>query len=196
MKVKFLTVPGLILVLAVIADAAPQKGTMTDSRDRQVYRTVKIGNQVWMAANLNVKTDGSWCFKNKESNCRKYGSLYTWDAARKACPAGWHLPNNDEFETLFSEVGGKNVAGTVLKSKTGWKERGNGSDDSSFTALPAGVRYNDGKFGEDGYNAYFWSSTEAEGDDAYGMYLDYNNYSTYLYNNSRSLGFSVRCVKD
>ena len=81
--------------------------TFTDSRDGKTYKTVKIGNQTWMAENLNFTTaEGSWCYDDDTVNCNKYGRLYSWETARDVCPAGWHLPSKAEFETLLSNVGG------------------------------------------------------------------------------------------
>lgn len=122
--------------------------SFTDPRDGQTYRTVKIGNQVWMAENLNYRTDDSYCYDDEPANCRKYGRLYTWKAALNACPSGWHLPSYEEFETLFAAVGGKGVAGKALKSTSGWYNNDNGTDVYGFSALPAGVRDTNGDFSD------------------------------------------------
>jgi uncharacterized protein (TIGR02145 family) len=136
--------------------------TFTDGRDGRTYRTVKIGGQTWMAENLNYKTDSSWCYKNSASNCNAYGRLYSWNAAMKACPAGWHLPSEEEWEELFRFVneehkhssrgsdgsdGTYNDAYKKLKSKRGWGnisfitsvDNGNGTDDYGFRAMPGGI---------------------------------------------------------
>ena len=171
------------------------QNTMTDARDGQTYRTVKIGSQVWMAENLNYKTDKSYCYNDSAEYCATYGRLYAWDAAKLACPADWHLPTNAEFEVLFSTVGGQFTAGIKLKSTSGWGRDGNGSDDFSFSALPAGNVGVDGNFYND-KKAYFWSSTEHYSDVAYFIRLDYGNDSADLVDDLKILGYSVRCVKD
>ncbi|MDR3000441.1 MAG: fibrobacter succinogenes major paralogous domain-containing protein [Fibromonadaceae bacterium] len=136
---------------------------LTDSRDGQKYRTVKIGEQVWMAENLNFKTNNSICNGNKQENCDKYGRLYNYPEAMEACPSGWHLPNNEEWAALEKAIGSSFeettvlgitdvralTAGKILKSKSGWNHTkgifsndvvifGNGTDDYGWTALPGG----------------------------------------------------------
>ena len=173
-------------------------GTMTDSRDDKTYKTVKIGDQTWMAENLNYETRNSYCYDNNASNCTKYGRLYTWAAAKKACPEGWHLPSYDEWNTLFTAVGGKSTAGAKLKSQTGWAAYDGITNEDSFgfSALPAGNRYDNGSYYYEGYDAHFWSSTEYGSYDAYYMSLGYDYGDAYLDNNDKSNGHSVRCVKD
>lgn len=171
-------------------------GTMTDSRDGQTYKTVTIGIQTWMAQNLNYETANSYCYEDNASNCTKYGRLYTWAAATTACPEGWHLPTKAEFETLFTAVGGRSTAGKVTKSTSGWYRSGNGTDAYSFSALPAGDRGSSGFYFDEGENANFWSSTERNSDNAYGMYLGYDDDGANLGYDGKNDGYSVRCVKD
>ena len=187
-----------------------------DDRDGQTYRTVKIGDQVWMAENLNFETDSSFCYNNEDSNCAKYGRLYRWAAAvgksesecgygktcslpsgniQGVCPSGWHLPSTAEWETLFNAVGGQSTAGKVLKSTSGW-DSGNGTDSFGFSALPAGERYDTGDYSYEGDGAKFWSSTENNSIGAYYIYLFFNLDDVRLYYCSKYYGFSVRCLQD
>ena len=173
-------------------------GWMVDPRDKQLYRVVTIGEQTWMAENLNYKTENSWCGGGNgenEGDCSKYGRLYTWAAANDACPEGWHLPDTTEWSKLFTAVGGKSTAGKKLKSLTGWASNGNGTDAYGFSAFPAGFRLN-GYFYVEGDDAYFWSATESNSDNAYSMDLLYGNEDANLNDYGKNLAFSVRCLKD
>lgn len=175
---------------------------MTDSRDGQTYKTVKIGNQVWMAENLNYAMNGSLCYNNEQVYCNKYGRLYTWNDAMDACPGGWHLPNKDEFEGLRTLAGQTaediEKAGVVLKSKSGWAENGNGTDDFGFGALPAGDYdgIDDGLFDDEGKRTRFWSSTEESSGNGYYLRLRYNSDNASINSSDTRNGLSVRCVKD
>ena len=186
----------ILIVLLAVSGFAATHGTLVDKRDGKKYKTVKIGDQTWMAENLNEKTEGSWCYEDKELNCQKYGRLYNWDAAKSACPAGWHLPSKGEFEALFVAVGGKDVAGMKLKSTSDWKENGNGDDAFGYSALPAGNRLNNGYYRNEGYYASFWSSSEDDSYLAYYMGLYYGSDNADPNYDSKNDGFSVRCLKD
>ena len=171
--------------------------TLKDLRDGKVYKTVKIGSQVWMAENLDYETEKSYCYNDSSKYCDKYGRLYTWATAVDACPTGWHLPASAEFDTLFKAVGSQMVAGNRLKATSGWKTNINLGDEYGFSALPAGSRYFDGTYNSEGTNADFWSSTEDNGgSNAYAMYLKSDDAEAFLTAQSRNLGKSVRCIKD
>lgn len=178
-------------------------GMMKDSRDGQTYRTVTIGSQTWMAENLNYKTEDSYCYNDSAEYCEKYGRLYLWNAALKACPSGWHLPLNDEFEVLIAAVGDSYTAGQMLKSTSGWskdgEDDGNGTDAYSFSALPAGYgSIVDGvDFGGEGYDAEFWSLIESGGYYIYVMSLGYSSNGVHLEpNGTKESLSSVRCIMD
>ena len=178
---------------------------LTDSRDGKIYKTVKIGSQIWMAENLNYEMTESFCYDDMDSNCTKYGRLYTWTAAMDACPTGWHLPSLMEYTSLVSYVGGASIAGKRLKSTSGWGENSNGSDDYGFTGISAGenqrivfdTNEQGSYWGEGGY-AYFWTSTLKYGNSAYYLQLlfgaDYIRLTET--DETGSYGMSVRCLKD
>ena len=175
------------------------KGSFTDSRDGQVYKTVKIGSQMWMAENLNYKAENSRCGGGSgttEGDCSKYGRLYTWSIAKNACPSGWHLPSEEEWNTLFMAVSEKSTAGKVLKSSFGWYDNGNGTDDFGFSALPAGYSADNNYYYDEGKHAYFWIFTEYDLNNAYYVNLAWGNGvegMAYGFKHSR---YSVRCLKD
>jgi len=175
----------------------PIGGSLTDTRDSQTYKTVKIGDQEWMAENLNYETENSYCYNDSAEYCAKYGRLYTWAAAVEACPSGWHLPDTTEWNTLVSAVGGESIAVEMLKSASGWSDDGNGTDAFAFSALPAGYGENSGKYIFEGEETYFWGSAELDDRLAYHTALSSFSiggwYSDYTYKSSR---YSVRCIKD
>ena len=180
----------------VVDPSTVVKGSFTDSRDGQSYKTVTIGSQTWMAENLNYKTDKSYCYEDVESNCSKYGRLYMCEV-ETPCPSGWHLPTKAEFETLLSAVGGESTAGAKLKSTSGWSNSGNGTDAYSFSALPAGIWNGTWGYREEGGSAYFLSSSVGNPTPLpYFMYLHDDSDEASLSAVTRDYSFSVRCVKN
>lgn len=189
--------------------------------DGNVYKTVKIGNQIWMAENLkttryndgnpipniiynnewnNLKT-GAFCYYNDEySNNSVYGKLYNWYAVGtdKLAPIGWHVPSNAEWTELINYLGGDEIAGGKMKSTNYWKSPNKGANNSSgFTGFPAGCRIDYGQSSNDiGVYGYFWSSTEFDKDYAWPCYLHYNGSSVIRSIFVKTRGKSVRCVKD
>jgi len=208
MRKLLLTTAAVAAAIAGTVAGETAFGTFTDTRDGQTYKTVKIGEQTWMAENLNYITDRywrfgdttdfniSWCYNNDISYCYKYGRLYDWNTAETVCPNGWKLPSREDWNRLVTTAGGWKTAGKKLKSKSGWNENGNGTDNYGFSALSGGFRYVYGGFSGVGYYGYWWTATEYPGGDAYGrgMYCyDGIVYEGYL---DKSYGYSVRCVAD
>ncbi|MCQ2106588.1 MAG: fibrobacter succinogenes major paralogous domain-containing protein [Fibrobacter sp.] len=201
---NFIAKMGAVLFVLWAASVS-HAGTLKDTRDGKTYKTVKIGDQVWMAENLNYQTGESKCYENKPENCEKYGRLYVWREAVTACPDGWHLPNKQELEDLVTLAGQKagdiGKAGTVLKSKTGWNEyegkSGNGTDALGFRALPAGAYCSPfDAFNIEGSSAGFWSSTGDNSNGAYDLDLFYNRELAGVNYDGKDNGFSVRCVRN
>lgn len=197
----------VLVQLAVVFIFAACSESFTDLRDGQSYDIVQIGPQTWMAENLNYETEGSACPEGDNRNCSKYGRLYTWKAAQKACPEGWHLPDRADFEQLIASAGGTDlasgmaVAGEKLKSTSGWFKKGNGSDEFGFNALPAGYRLGGsesapGKFDGIGGYAHLWSATETADGLAYYLLLDFSTKAAKLNAFGKDEARSVRCVKE
>ncbi len=198
----------LLFQLALILSCSiysQTSGSFTDSRDGKRYKTIKIGNQVWMAENLNYNTSsGSWCYENSTSNCDKYGKLYNWETAKKVCPAGWHLPSDVEWSQLVKYLGGWKDAAMKLKSKTGWSDNGNGINSTGFNALPGGYfipsseNYGGGdKYGNLGLYGNWWEDLEYGSSSAYAVYIGYSKKDEMNgWNYNGKSGFSVRCIKD
>lgn len=169
---------------------------LVDQRNgTQSYKTVKIGNQTWMAQNLNYNVNngtGSWCYGNIANNCSTYGRLYNYATAMTVCPTGWHLPSDEEWSTLETFVGGISVAGGKLKNTSGFNGQ-NGTNDFGFTGKPGG-RYFNNQFLDIGYGGFWWTSTPYPDIYAYYRLMSYLYPEDYRAYDGQSTGFSVRCV--
>jgi uncharacterized protein (TIGR02145 family) len=174
--------------LKIKLKAELKEGTFTDSRDGKTYKWVRIGDQVWMAENLNYDAgSGCWCYDDNSRNCDQYGRLYNWETAKGACPDGWHLPSKSEFETLLSRYGGEGEqAYTALIS----------GGSSGFSALLGGFRYGIGKFSSLGRFGIFWSSSEGFSVRAWRLSMRSFSKSASVGRYDKSWGFSVRCLQD
>jgi len=197
-------------------------GTFVDSRDSISYKWVKIGKQFWMAENLNYAEGGN-CYGEGErvyddspgssnhfitlspaeiqANCATYGRLYRWATADTACPKGWRLPNDADWNVLMKSISSNcssdaedsncTGVGTKLKAISGWNDKG--TDDYGFSALPGGYRDIDGfYYRKGGKSGYWWSSRRT-------------NYTAYYWSisgedaghgsNDDAYKYSVRCIK-
>jgi uncharacterized protein (TIGR02145 family) len=193
--------------------------------DGNIYKTVKIGSQYWLAENLrttkfrngdsirtispatlDITIESSpiyqCAYDGKESNAEIYGRLYTWYAvtdSRNICPTGLHVPSEEEWTTLALYLGGVSVAGGKLK-ETGtshWKNPNTGAtNESGFGARSGGYRSGTGKFFDIGGSGNWWSSTEVTGTNAW-CYTIYNYIgSIYKHNGKKTNELSVRCIWD
>ena len=195
--------------------------TMTDI-DGNVYKTVTIGTQIWMAENLKttklidgtiiplVTDDRTWyelstpayCwYNNVEATFKnEYGALFNWYTiyTGKLCPTEWHIPKATEWKTLIDYLGGTNIAGGKLKEigLGHWQNPNIGAtNESGFNALPGGHR--NVSFSSINYSTVFWSSTEYSISAAYHINLLYNYSSANTINaDTKKDGYSVRCIKD
>lgn len=202
----------LAALLFTQTGTAQSIGTFTDSRDGQVYKTISFkeastGKTVtWMAQNLNYKLEGSNAYDDNENKRKELGLLYTWEAAKKACPSGWHLPTDNEWAILVNQFGGMDLAGETLKSVKSWNEDGNGTNSSGFDALAGGHRKPDGSYLNQGVLSLFWTSSPANSvDKAWEWNFHYggppssnkqNLKKAFRFDVEVSAGLSVRLVRD
>jgi uncharacterized protein (TIGR02145 family) len=181
---------------------------------------ITIGTQTWSSKNLDVSTyrngdtipqvqdanawrrltTGAWCYyKNKTANGTIYGKLYNWYAVndpRGLAPKGYHVPTDTEWTTLITYLGGQDVAGTKMKSTSGWNGNGNGTNISGFSALPGGC-FCGGTFDDIGSYGYWWCSAKDDANVAWVRLMVSGFGFVYgLPNYSKGCGFSVRCVRD
>lgn len=208
-------------VTAACNPVNPCQGMSTVSYGGQVYNTVQIGTQCWLKEHLNIGTmiplnsqmsnNGlieKYCYYNDISYCNTYGGLYMWNEAMQyttqqgtqgICPTGWHVPTDAEFTLLADYLGGVSVAGGKMKEACithWWSPNANATNNSGFTALPAGSR------GIDGYNyflgvdAKIWSSTAADASNSWMESMYYGNDDLERGTHPNNVGLSVRCVKD
>jgi len=183
----------VLFALLYATNCAQNSDSFTDSRDGRKYKAIKMGDQVWMAENLNFKAKEHKCYDNKPANCDKYGKLYDWEIAKTVCPKNWHLPADREWQELIAFVGGEKQAGKQLKEKTGWASLPGGyffvSDSEEMPS----------KFEKLGVDGCWWSASAGN---------EYEDYSTgnrwFIRNNDKvedlpdeyGNSCSVRCVKD
>jgi uncharacterized protein (TIGR02145 family) len=166
------------------------------------YRTVQIGDQLWMAENLAYKPPKGkyWAYDNDQKNVVTYGYLYDWETAKEACPAGWHLPTDAEWTSLTDYLGGAEVAGEKIKSRIGWADNGNGTNESGFFGLPGGNCWDSVDqtvYIGVGVCGYWWSSTEVDSNLAWNRPVCSHGPDGSLGSVlKKRTGHSVRCLKD
>lgn len=177
--------------------------SITDIRDNQSYKIVKIGGQVWMAENLNyadsnktsILKENSRCYGNETKNCEVAGRYYDKKTIAEICPQGWHIPSQAEWEVLIETVGGSNI----VKYSSWWEyDPVNivGMNDYGFSIIPAGNVYG-ASYGdcEEGRCAAFFTSTECV-DGVKEIELDFVNERAYFTCDPVGFAYNVRCIKD
>jgi len=196
------TVPILTAIGENIKWYSDSDNPVFDSRDGQTYKTVSIGDQVWMAENLNFYTfQGSWYYNNDYLSFYygPYGRLYNWETSLDACPAGWTLPGMWDYYSLAMFLGGHDSAGVKLKEAdtVHWAPPNYpATNESGFTAVPSGWRSENGEFLELGLKALFWATnSDLEHHSSLGMGLRYNEPEFSEISRDINEGLSVRCIK-
>jgi uncharacterized protein (TIGR02145 family) len=213
-----------VITLFYIGLTGLQAQTVKDI-DGNVYKTITIGTQVWMAENLkttkyrngdligtttpvtlDIENETTpiyqWAYGGNESNVETHGRLYTWYAVSdnsNICPTGWHVPSDAEWTTLTTYLGGERVAGGKLKEAgtTHWQSPDTGAtNETGFTGLPSGYRDYGGSFALIGSDGYWWSSTESSTALSYYRSMYNNNSNVSRNDTDKQSGYSVRCLQD
>jgi uncharacterized protein (TIGR02145 family) len=234
MKTAIFLKLSLLLIILIFLGCSKERafikddsGSFTDKRDDQSYAWVKIGDQIWMAENLaylpevsplSADISSGPCFfvfgytgtdlttATGTYNYKTYGVLYNWSAATTACPDGWHLPSDDEWEQLANYVNNQKGPyidsgdkweglGKHLKANGGWKENGNGTDDFGFSGLPGGYLAYPNSFYDLGNYCCWWSATKYDDERSWDRSLSYDN-NYFSRSHHKDSGFSVRCLRD
>ncbi len=212
-----------IITIAVFATIFSMAQGVVNTKPDEL-KTVKIGTQQWTVSNLTISNyrngdiiaqaknidewikygtekKGAWCYYNfVDKNGTLYGKLYNWFAindTRGFAPSGYHVPSDKEWRTLSDFLGGNEVAGKKLKSKEGWKDNGNGTNETGFNALAGGGVWEKGFYSLEEYGNW-WTSTENDDELAYHRDMGYNSTSLYrgYAGKTKTRGFSVRLIKD
>ena len=219
-----------LLVISVVlftagCECEKESGLPVDG-DGNVYDTVVIGTQVWLKQNLKTTryrdgtpislvtdndkwasmTGGAYCWYNNNPVYKEnYGALYNWYAASYACPAGWHVPTKEEWETLINYVG--NDAGKLKDPQfwscpPGYVMDCSGNNESGFSARPGGSRAVDGTFCKIGFHlAAWWSTTsfllpDGRTTEYYVVFIMSDGLTIYTTYGLKTGGISVRCIKN
>lgn len=199
----------ILIILAIPLSLISQnRSTIVDERDCNEYSIVRINGTWWFAENLRFMTSASTYYDNIDSNYNKYGRLYNWFDAMKACPPNWHVPTGADWNSMLSYIANSNgfsirgsdedwaVIAKYLKVKDGWQNTNISHNKYGFSALPGGFRNITNSLNGVGEIGAWWSSHENNSTNAWGrtMYSIYNNVNRNLYNKKEML--SVRCVLD
>jgi uncharacterized protein (TIGR02145 family) len=207
--IVLLVLTGVYFLLTRTGILENLQGNVKDA-DGNVYETIEIGEQVWLTENLKVETVSqgeTWCYEEEEENCEEYGRLYNLEAAQVACPKGWALPTDTDWQNLEKFVDDSNLMAAKLKSKVGWdleqerdteiadKEKLQPLDEYAFSALPGG-HYYDGYFYDLNIGGYWWSSTTEDHGAGWSRVMHYDSNEFFRQTFGPEHGFSVRCIKE
>ncbi len=182
-----------LLFFSSFAAIFTETNSFTDPRDKQVYKTITIGKQVWMAENFKYEVKGlkyKMCQNYDDALCKKYGRLYDWESAQSACPKGWHLPSDEEWTELTNFLGGDSIAAKKLIAPDG------------FAALPGGlaapfIATGEGGFDAEGSVGSFWTSTPYNDGLAWERDILFEEDTLIKrFNANKATYMSVRYVKD
>lgn len=228
MNLKFNFLKYLIVIFGIYIISGCEKDSDINANklldvDGNIYNTITIGSQVWMAENLKTTkyNDGTaiplltditawqtpnnagYCWYNNDSstNAHIYGALYNWHTVKseKLCPSGWHVPTDEEWTILTDYLGGSNIAGGKLKETDTmhWNSPNSGAtNETNFGALPGGYRFGSGTFFAIGEKGYWWTSSKKTLEVVLSRNMSYDYSDIHKNAGYMNNGLSVRCVRD
>lgn len=190
-----ISIIGLLLLLNLGQSYAQElTGIFYDPRDEQEYETVILEFEIdgvsitreWFTSNLNFEKEGSFCYRNYQEYCNSYGRLYAWSAAMDACPQGWHLSTQDEWDMLTKAYGGVQFAAAEIKE----------GGDSGLEIKMAGFGEQDGSYIDIGVNGYYWNTPDIK-TRVPGL-ITFHTGEEYLSSDqiNQTHRNSIRCVRD
>lgn len=189
----------LFLALSVIFGWSSERlrAQEPSSSTKQSFKRMADGKE-WTTRNLTVKSVPSWCYADLEQNCQRYGRLYTWDSAVRACQSlrdGWRLPADDEWRELAKHYGGMHDD-AADGGKAAYEALLIGGS-SGFDVLLGGGRSQDGAYARQQAHGFYWTATES--DSATARFYNFGHGSMSLYRQTdgeKERAFSVRCVRN
>ena len=175
----------------------PNDSILAD-RDGNRYTTKAFSdNNLWMTSNLNTNIPDSYCYNDSEVNCKRYGRLYTWEAAQKGCSLlgeGWRLPTKDDWQRLAGLYGDTAKDSVEIRKIAYQALLFTGA--SQFYALLGGGRAPDGEYARLEAHGFYWTATE--NDSSTAGFANFAKGSQSLYHQTdgeKTMAFSVRCIK-
>ncbi len=187
----------ILLILGIVQSTIGQEITSQffDPRDGQEYETVIMelttkegvtSTQEWMTTNLNYASENSYCYNNYQQYCDAFGRLYPWKAALEACPEGWHMTRNIEWEMVMEKYGGIKESGPALKD----------GGESGINLQSAGFGEPNGTYIDVGVDGYYWKQVKA-GSMVPGTITVHSGVNYLTDDDVDASHFnSIRCVKD
>ena len=195
----------------IIKASEVTKDSIKDERDGRTYRTSKVGEQTWIAGNLKYEMEGTLCYENKSENCEKYGRLYSFDAATKACPSDWHLASSNEWKTMLMTL---NIPfkRTGTRADTNefytWYKPSTMKARYGFDIVPSGygqdpeyaTQNNESQFGNFPRAVHIWAPSDgdlsSDNPKSHQVRIDTKNNIAEVFTADKKLYFTVVCVKD
>ena len=219
MIIAFFGLSGLLYSQSPDKEIQYSTGQFIDGRDGKIYKTVKIGDQIWLAENFaylpyvcpaDANSCGIWVYGYDGTDVemaksipeyQEYGSLYTWHQASNLCPEGWHLPSDEEWQILERNIGIMGLENELLMDHISWRGESEADDlkkggSTGFDVLFGGWRAGFGKFNNIGIHANFWCDTQTSEQGAIERLFNLESGEIGRYWGNKNCGFSVRYVKD